>query len=131
MAECSPTELMADAKCFMCLDATQTNAVIAALLCQILQASDPMATCDPTELMEAGKCFLCLDDRAMKAVQLQLLCEILDAGGGGGGTGTGVACGVVNPTIDPGVACQMYYNTANSTLWSWNDVSGAWESLII
>lgn len=105
-------------------------AVTAALLCRILQTLDPVATCDISTLIESGKCFMCLDDRAMKAVQLQLLCEILDASGGSG-TGTGVDCGIVDPTIDPGVSCQIFYNTANSTLWSWNDVAGAWESLII
>lgn len=89
-----------------------------------------MASCDVTELLAEGKCFQCLDATQSRAVLLQLLCNIL-AAGGGSGTGTGVACGVVNPTVDPGVACQIYYNTANSTLWSWNDTTTAWESLII
>ena len=121
---------MADAKCFVCLQPNHLEAIKTALLCKILQNLDPDMACDPTSLMSSAACFLCLEPRQQAAIQTHLLCNIL-AAGGGGGTGTGVVCALVNPTLDPGVACQLCFNTANSTLWAWNDTTTAWESLII
>lgn len=120
---------MVDAKCFVCFQPNHLEAIKTALLCKILQNLDPDMACDPTSLMSSATCFLCFEPRQQAAIQTQLLCSILASGGGAGGTG--VDCGIVNPTIDPGVACQLYFNTANSTLWAWNDGAGAWESLII
>lgn len=128
MAECQPSEVLRDAKCFTNLEPRQMGAVTAALLCRILLSVDPMATCDTTELMSAGKCFLCLEPKQQMAIQLQLLCNI--AASIGGGTGTGVACGIVDPTVDPGVACQLWVNTAKGWLWNWDDAFGVWRPLI-
>lgn len=85
--------------------------------------------CDVKSLAAAAACFGCITDlKLFAAIQTQLLCNILDSISGGTGT---VQCGLVNPTIDPGIPCCLYVNTALGTLWNW-DPSGAgqWRGLI-
>lgn len=78
--------------------------------------------------MAEGKCFLCLDAKSAMAIQLQLLCNILAASGST--VASGVTCGLVDPVADPGVTCQLYVNTADGTLWNWDDAFGVWRGLI-
>lgn len=87
-----------------------------------------MANCDVTSLVAAGKCFQCLDAKSAQIVMLQLLCNISDSISGG--TGSGVACGNANPVADPLVACQLYVNVLDGTLWNWDDAFGVWRGLI-
>ena len=74
MATCSPTELLADAKCFMCLSEKQLDLAMLQLLRE--WASD---TSTPSELVTAAKCITCLDTKQIELMQTQLLCDI--AGG--------------------------------------------------
>ena len=130
MADCTSSSLLSDARCFTCIQPNHLEAIKVYLLCQILQFYNPAMNCDVNALMAASTYFTCLEPRQQAAIQTNLLCEILNAAGGGTGT-SGVTCAAVDPTVDPGVNCQLYYNTATSTLWSWNDPTTAWVALII
>lgn len=125
---CEPQDLLNASKCFACLNPYQLELVKASLLCQILQASDPMATCDPAELLDAAKCFACLHPGQLQLIQTELLCEILQAGGGGG-EGC-IICGIADPVDPPECACSLAYNRTNSSLWYWDQVGLAWAPLI-
>lgn len=71
MATCSPSELLAQAKCFMCLSEKQLDMVI-------LQLARTWAgdTSTPNQLLNDAKCFQCLDTKQIDLVQTQLLCNI-------------------------------------------------------
>ena len=71
MATCSPSELLADAKCFLCLGEKQLDMAILQLLRDWV--GDESA---PQELLNDAKCFSCLDTSQIEAAQAQLLCDI-------------------------------------------------------
>lgn len=128
MATCNPQSLMSAAGAFVQMTPLQLMAVRTVLLCQILQARNPMATCDPQTLMTAGKCFYGLGLAELSAIQTQLLCEILQAGGVGGDSC--IVCGDVDPVADPGCDCALAYNRQTGGVWQWNDTLTQWEPLI-
>ena len=72
MATCSPSELLADAKCFMCLSEKQLEIVTVQLLRD--WARDTTST--PGQLLSEAKCLNCLDTKQIDLVQMQLLCNI-------------------------------------------------------
>jgi len=128
MATCSPHELVEAGKCFACLTPQQAQLVTLALLCDILQANDPMATCDVHELMQDAKCFVGLPLNAAKAIEIQLLCEILHSGGTGA---TCLLCGVGAPVAPASCDCSIYYSLPpNAGVWVWDSVTDAWECVI-
>ena len=100
---------------------------MATLLCNIWRSLDPMANCDVTSLVASGKCFQCLDAKSTQVAMLQLLCNISDSISGGTGS---VVCSLVDPTVDPGVSCQLWVNTAKGWLWNWDDAFTTWRPLI-
>lgn len=128
MATCSPTEYVELAKCFSCLNSKQLMEVRLAILCKILQLSNPMAECDVTTLLNDSRCFTCLDNKQMMMVQTQLLCEILAAGGAGGSSC--LLCGDVNPTDTPDCTCALYYNRQTGSFWYWDTGTSTWVELI-
>lgn len=71
MATCSPSELLASAKCFMCLSEKQLDLVTLQLLRE--WGGD---TSTPQELLDDAKCISCLDTKQIDLVQTQLLCDI-------------------------------------------------------
>jgi len=71
MATCSPSELLADAKCFMCLSEKQLDLAIVELL-----RTWGADTSTPQQLLTAAKCFNCLDTKQIELAQAQLLCDI-------------------------------------------------------
>lgn len=68
---CDPTDLAAAAKCFICLDVAQREAIKTYLLAVIAGGST-----DPNTLMEAAKCFVCIPPDKQKQIQTYLLCQI-------------------------------------------------------
>lgn len=128
MATCSTSDLLEDARCFACLSSGELELVNTVLLCRILQANDPMASCDVNDLLADANCFACLLPGQLQLLQTQLLCEILSAGGGGGSSC--ISCGAVDPTADPNCTCALYYNTATSSFWYWDDNLNVWAQLI-
>lgn len=124
MATCNPTELVQAGRCFIGLQGQQSQAIMLALLCKILQASNPMATCDPVELMQDAKCFTCLTPQQMMAVQTQLLCEILQGGGSGQ---TCIVCldGSEAPVDAAPCPCSIAYNMIGQ-FWFWNSLTSSW-----
>lgn len=100
MATCSPQTLLTDAACFNGLMNLQLQIIKARLLCQILQALDPMATCDPETLLSEAGCLNALTPFQLQVVQTQLMCNISSnpafSGGviyGGNGDPNGVQTG--------------------------------------
>jgi len=129
MAACDAQSLLAASCKFNCLSGKELEVVKAELLCQILQASNPMASCDAQTLLNAGKAFNGLPAQQLNVIQTQLLCEILSGGGTGGATC--VLCGVVDPTTAPtSCNCAFYYRTDNAAVWFWNNGSSSWTPLI-
>lgn len=129
MATCSPSDLVAGARCFSCIAPRQLEVIKASLLCQILQIANPMASCDAASLIADGKCFAALTADMLAVVQTQLLCEILNAGGGGGGQSC-IICANVDPTTAPTCACALYYRKDNMAVWLWNADTLTWDQLI-
>lgn len=128
MATCDAQDLLDAGKCFGCLDRTQSWQAMLALLCSILQNSNPMATCDVNELLSAGKCFDCLNDHQMAMVGLELACEILQ-GGGTGGTSCNL-CGTADPVAAPTCDCSIYTRTDTAELWYWNPATATWVKIL-
>ena len=124
MATCSPNDLLYAGRCFLGLPQPQMDAIIAALLCQILQTNNPMATCDVQTLLDDGKCFTCLPQKQILAIQTQLLCEILH--GGGSGT-TCIVCLDADgaPVDDAPCPCSIAYNMLGQ-FWFWNSLTSTW-----
>lgn len=83
MATCDPVDL-AGSGCWNCLTPDQKMNAELSLLCQILQALDPMAECDPLTLAGDG-CANCLMPNQKTTVLWSLSCSILEAMGGLGG----------------------------------------------
>jgi hypothetical protein len=69
----------------------------------------------------------------LRLVEVQLLNQILvyaEALAAGGGTTTQrVLCGVVNPTVDPGTTCAIYYRTDTGSVWIWD--GALWQNIIL
>jgi hypothetical protein len=130
MATCSPSDLVEAGKEFLGLNGVQREAVIAALLCKILQKNSPMAHCDAASLMEDAKCFACRTPNQIQVIQTQLLCEILHGGGGGGGE-TCIVCLEADaaPVDDGPCDCSIAYNL-NGRFWFWNVLTNAWIPFI-
>ena len=129
MAICSPSDLVAAGKCFLTLTEEQRESVIAALLCNILKASNPMASCDPAQLLEDGKCFTVRTRQELAAIQTQLLCEILHGGS------TGQTCLICleadGVPVDPAPCdCSICYNLAGQ-FWFWNSLTNSWIPFIL
>ncbi len=72
MAECSPNDLLTDAKCFLCLTEKEVDLAIVQLLRE--WSGDTAST--PQELLEDAKCITCLDTKQIETIQTQLLCNI-------------------------------------------------------
>lgn len=125
---CDPQELVDAGKCFACLDRTQSWQAMLALLCSILQNSNPMATCDVQELLAAGKCFDCLDEHQKGIVALELACEILQ---NGLNTNSCNLCGTVDPdAVVPTCDCSLYTRTDTAELWYWRAATASWVKII-
>ena len=124
MATCSPSALVQAGKSFLDMKPQQSQAVMIALLCQILQAHNPMATCNVNDLMEDAKCFVCLPMPQQIAIQTQLLCEILEGGGAGQ---TCIVCIAADgsPTEVGPCDCSIAYNMIGQ-FWFWNSLTASW-----
>lgn len=125
---CSAQDLMNASACFTCLTPLQLMAVRAALLCQILQAINPMASCDVQSLMNAGKCFGCLDLTQLSIIQTQLLCEILQSGGASGRSC--IVCVDAAPVAPPTCPCALAYNPLTDNVWLWSSNTNSWHLVI-
>lgn len=130
MAVCSPQDLLNVGKCFACLTPYQLELVKTALLCQILQNSNPVATCDAQTLLNSAKCLECLTTAQLALIQTQLLCEILGSGGVGGGTGSVLCSQASDPVTAPTGDCGLFYRRDNGNLWYWDSVLAQWILLI-
>lgn len=71
MATCNVNELLAQAKCFMCLSEKQLDMVTLQLVRE--WAGD---TSTPNQLLNDARCLNCLDTKQIDLVQTQLLCDI-------------------------------------------------------
>jgi len=126
MASCIPSDLVTAARCFVCLDARQQQAVRVRLLCAIVNKET--MSCDPKTLMAQAACFNCgLDAAQLGAIEISLLCQIASGGGGGGG----VTSGAANPSGAPTGGNGVYYNTSNSSFWVWDSSLSQWVPLIL
>ena len=128
MASCDVQSLLQTAGCFMRLPFAQLLGIQTSLLCQVLQASNPMAVCDVQSLLDSGKCFERLPVTQLLGIQAQLLCEILQ--GGGTGTDNCLICGDVDPTETPPCTCALAYNRATGAFFYWDSTLTSWISLI-
>lgn len=70
---CSASDIAESAKCFLCLNENQRDAVKLYLLAEI--AGD---THTPSEQLAQARCFACLGYLEMKRVELWLMCELLN-----------------------------------------------------
>lgn len=124
MATCSASALVVAGKSFIDMKPQQSQAVIISLLCQILQAYNPMATCNVNTLMADAKCFVCLPIQQQIAIQTQLLCEILQGGGIGQ---TCIVCIDADgaPTEAGPCDCSIAYNMIGQ-FWFWNSLTTTW-----
>lgn len=68
---CDRDEVMANAKCYMCLNRDQRQMVKLHLLSGLVGIE---AT--PPQLMESAKCFSCLNDKQVERSLLWLVCQI-------------------------------------------------------
>lgn len=127
-AACNPFDLLNASACFSCLTGQQLQVVNTVLLCQILQAANPMATCDPQAILTANPCLSNLTGYELAVIQTELLCEILQAGGGGGQSC--IICANADPTTAPACACALYYRKDNDAVWLWNADTSTWDQLI-
>lgn len=72
MATCSPSELLAQARCFMCLSEKQLDMVTLQLVRQ--WAGD---TSTANQLLNDARCLSnCTDTKQLDLIQTQLLCDI-------------------------------------------------------
>lgn len=131
MAQCDTNALFSASSAFTGLTPYQLQLVNTALLCQILQANNPVATCNVQSLISAASCFACLQPGQLAIIQTQLLCEILHAGSGG--ASASLTCGSGAPVAPPpaGVACALYYDSDSNSptagsFWFWDNTGVAW-----
>ncbi len=129
MATCSAQDLFSLSGEFANTTPFQLQTLQASLLCQILQASNPMADCSVSSLMSSSSCFNCLTPFQVAVIQTQLLCEILQAGGGGGQSC--LTCSTSDPVADPNCTCAIHYRTDTSAFWYWDDVPAVWVPFIV
>lgn len=129
MANCDARQIMEVASCWSCLDQRQTMSAVLAVLCDILQAQNPMAQCDVQSVMADAACWSCLSGNQSMMVMLQLLCEILQAGGS---SGVCVFCEEKDPDITPpaGCTCAQWINTATAELWYWRSLTSKWVKYV-
>jgi hypothetical protein len=71
--ECTPSVLVAGAKCFDCLNGKQRDLIKTYLLAVIAGGST-----DPATLLALAKCFDCLSRKQLRMVQAYLLCQIVN-----------------------------------------------------
>ena len=71
MATCNVTELLADAKCLMCLSEKQLDLVTMQLIRE--WGGD---TSTPGQLLNDARCLNCLDTKQIDLATVQLLCDI-------------------------------------------------------
>lgn len=70
---CTPSDLVAESKCFECLSEKEMLGVQTYLLAQIAAGST-----DPSTLNEAAKCFDCLSVKELLTMQVYLMCQIVN-----------------------------------------------------
>ena len=124
MPECSPTELISDARCWQCYGQENDlyDRLEILLLCNIKEGV-AMAGCNPLDLIEDAYCLTCTIPREMwPAVKLSLLCSIAT---GGSGVLGGVTCGAGAPVAAPSGTCAIYIDTATGTLYEF--YLGSWH----
>lgn len=121
---------MTVANCFAQLDSWQLRLVNTSLLCQILQAHNPMATCDIQSLLNDANCFACLGEKELTTIQTQLLCEILN----GGSTSACITCVDAAPVDDPGCDCAIAYGRVGTAVagywWQWDSAGAKWDLVL-
>ena len=121
MSTCAVQPLLDDSGCFEALTSGQWQVVQLQLLCQILQALDPVATCNVQTLMDDANCFNALTPGQWRVVELQLLCDIK----------TSIInalplCGTGSPEgVVPGLICgQLYTDTSTGTKYTFTGTVG-------
>jgi hypothetical protein len=129
MAQCSPSELLASAKCFLGLPQDKQLTAIISLLCQILKTKNPMATCDVNTLLADSGCWDCLNQNQKFSAMLQILCEILM--GGGIGQTCIICLGHGETPVDAAPCdCSIAYNL-DGQFWFWNNLTTSWVPFIL
>lgn len=78
--QCDPATLLADGKCFLCLEGKQGLLVIVALLRQWMALVSPAVDTTPAGLLAAAAAdkLIGLETKPLKQVQVQLLCDLVD-----------------------------------------------------
>lgn len=134
MSACNPFDLLSASGCFTCLLPYQLQVVNTALLCQILQAANPMAVCDPQAILESNPCLSNMTAYQLAVIQTELLCEILQTGGGGGGS----AC-LVAQSGGPVAPCPVAFgigydddfaSPTSGQFWYWSLANNQWVKFI-
>lgn len=75
---CEPMDVAALARCFLCLDRNERDAVKTYLLAVLAGGS-----LDPATLLAEAKCFQCIDAETALNLQNYLLCQAVNACAGG------------------------------------------------
>ncbi len=125
MPECSPTELLADAKCWYCYGQTDDiyDRLEILLLCKIKEGV--LVECNPLDLIEEAFCLTCTIPQQMwPAVKLALLCSIASGGGTGGGIQVYVGRDPAPP--DDPTKAALNYPSGGGTLTQWDTVGLVW-----
>lgn len=78
MADCDALTLAGSGN-WNALTPVQKQTAEYVLLCQILQALDPMADCDPLALLNEAGCASCLMPAQLQVANFSLLCNILNS----------------------------------------------------
>lgn len=131
MATCSIQDSINEGACYIELNPVFRDSIQTALLCNILQALDPMAQCDIQALINSGACYIDLSPEVRDSIQTQLLCDIREAIGSG--QQTCLLCGTEDPTETPSCDCALYYKRlpdGNQELWFWDVDTASWVQSI-
>ena len=130
MPECSPQELIADAKCWYCYGQTDDiyDRLEILLLCKIKEGV-LVPECNPLDLIEEAFCLTCTIPQQMwPAVKLALLCSI--ASGGSGGSIQIYQGAFADPngnvTPDDPTKPALYFPNGGGTLWQFDVPSQTW-----
>ncbi len=123
MPDCSPLELIVEARCWQCYGQTDDiyDRLEILLLCKIKEGV-LVPECNPLDLIEEAFCLTCTMPIELRpAIKLALLCSIASGGGGAAQVYTGAA-----PPAAPANPANpaLFYPTGGGTLLQWD--GAAW-----
>lgn len=119
MANCSPTAIMAEAKCLACdFNHKELLAALVYVLCQANSMS-----CTPATLAAESECLRCsMTEKQLLAAAVYLICN---GGTGGGGTQQVLQAATGSPPPDP-TKPAISFPTGGGGISEWDVASQTW-----